>query len=106
MAFASPSWSPFRERSPAKTTASSSEVRCASVARRHCPRISSPSKSPRTVCVFPTSTARVRTHQQVYYPAAPWDMQVRVKVREPLEVEGARYPGVRDLKVQFVYELF
>jgi hypothetical protein len=111
---------PLKFRSLAKTTASSSAVRCASVEICHCPRTSSPSKSPRTVWVFSTpppsakrlylpqlrDSTQVRLCQPVSDPTASGDVQVRVQVREPLEIEGARHAPVRNLQPRFLYDLF
>src|SRR4028118_1751921 len=102
-----------------KTTASSSAVLCASVATRHCPRGSSPSKRPSTVCVFPMSTAintlhalpelpdtrQVGGHQQPGHRAAARNIQVGVEVREPHQVEATAHPPVRHLEFRRLHHL-
>jgi hypothetical protein len=51
-------------------------------------------------------STQVRLCQPVSDPTASGDVQVRVQVREPLEIEGARHAPVRNLQPRFLYDLF
>src|SRR3712207_5574291 len=119
MASTRPSWRPRISSKTLKTTASSSAVRCASVATRHCPSASSPSNRPSTVCVFPMSTAINTLHalpelpdtrqvgglQQARHRAAARNIQVGVEVRGANEVEGAANPPVRQPEIRPLHDL-
>src|SRR3712207_3354990 len=119
MASTRPSWRPRISSKTLKTTASSSAVRCASVATRHCPSASSPSNRPSTVCVFPMSTAINTLHalpklpdtrqvggpEQAHNRAAARNIQVGIEVREAPQVEGAADPPVRHPEVRRLDDL-
>src|SRR3712207_755638 len=102
---------PARCRSVEQTAPTSSAVRFASVVILHRARNSFPSKIPSTVCVFPMSTAintvsqpslefphtrEILARQELPHGPAPVNIQPGVDVREPLEVERAPYPRVRE----------
>src|SRR5215210_1219883 len=101
---------PASVRSVEQTAPTSSAVRFASVVILHRARNSSPSKIPSTVCVFPMSTAintvsqpslvfphvrEILTRQKLPHGPAPGNIQPGVEIREPLEVERAPDPRVR-----------
>src|SRR5581483_10070084 len=72
----------------ARSAPSSSPVRCASVAMRQRSPSSGPSNSPKTVCVFPTSTARSMAGRR---------LQVVVAAQRLADPLGERLGGERRL---------
>src|SRR5919112_962352 len=97
----SSSFMPRSSRNAAQLAPISSAERNASVAIRQRSRSPSPSKAPRTVCVFPISAAtnklqtllelphavHIGPGQELLNRAMTRNIQVGRKVREPLEVE-------------------
>src|SRR5918994_5008733 len=95
------SFRPLRFINAAQLAPISSAERCASVAIRQRSRSPSPSKAPRTVCVFPMSAdnnklqtllelphaVHIGPGQELLNRAMTRNIQVGRKVREPLEIE-------------------
>src|SRR5215204_4695362 len=106
-------------RSAAMLAPTSSAVRCASVAIRQRARTSSPSKTPKTVCVFPMSApinklqtllklphaAQVCSGQKLPDRAAPRNIQIGCEVREPFEVKRSQDARMRHDEVRPYYDL-
>src|SRR3712207_8799767 len=105
----SSSFRPLRFINAAQLAPISSAERCASVAIRQRSRSPSPSKAPRTVCVFPISaatnklqtllelpyTADIGPGQELPDHATPRNIQVGREIREPLQVERPQHPRMR-----------
>src|ERR671914_789107 len=110
----SSSFMPRSSRNAAQLAPISSAERNASVAIRQRSRSPSPSKAPRTVCVFPMSAAtnklqillelphpaHIGPGQELPSRAAPRNIQVGREIRESREVERPQHPRMRHDEVR------